>query len=105
VTLSSLTTLSAEDGPQTPQGQTAEEQQVAILIVTTLQLEITPDSVVPTEPLFRDGLGLDSIDALELSLAISTDYGIELKSDDARNGEIFASLRSLTQHVTERRTR
>jgi len=105
VTLSSLTTLTAEDGSETSHGQTLPEQEVAALIVTTLQLEITPDSIVPTEPLFREGLGLDSIDALELSLAISTDYGIELKSDDARNGEIFASLRSLARHVTERRTR
>jgi acyl carrier protein len=86
-------------------GQTEMEQELARLIVTTLQLEITSEQIVATEPMFREGLGLDSIDALELSLAVSTEYGVELKADDERNGEIFASLRSLARHVTERRTR
>jgi acyl carrier protein len=86
-------------------GQTEMEQELARLIVTTLQLEIAPAQIAPTEPMFREGLGLDSIDALELSLAVSTQYGVELKADDERNGEIFASLRSLARHVTERRTR
>ncbi len=86
-------------------GQTAMEQEIARLIVTTLQLETTPGTIAPDAPLFREGLGLDSIDALELSLAISTEYGVELKSDDERNGEIFANLRNLARHVAERRTR
>ena len=105
MTLASSMTDSAEEDRSTAARQTAAEQEVAKLIVTSLQLEIVPDQIMPTEPLFREGLGLDSIDALELSLALSTEYGVELKSDDARNGEIFASLRSLTAHVTEHRTR
>jgi acyl carrier protein len=105
VTLASSITAPAEDSLHLSGSQSPMEQEVAKLIVITLQLESAPGDILPTAPLFREGLGLDSIDALELSLAISTDYGIELKSDDARNGEIFASLRSLAQHVTEHRIR
>ena len=75
------------------------EQEVAQLIVDTLQLEIDPGEIDPEAPLFGEGLGLDSIDALELSLAVSQKYGIELKSDDVRNGDIFASLRNLVGHI------
>ena len=71
------------------------ESEVARLIVTCLHLEIDADEIDPQAPLFGDGLGLDSIDALELALAISRDYGLELKSDDDRNRAVFASLRSL----------
>ncbi|TLU74109.1 phosphopantetheine-binding protein [Lichenicoccus roseus] len=89
-----------DTGPQSP-----IEAEVATLIVDTLQLEDTPASIDPQRPLFNQGLGLDSIDALELSLALSKRYGIELKSDDDRNGEIFANLRSLARHVDQNRTR
>ena len=75
--------------------QSAIEAEVATLLVETLQLETEPGAIAPDEPLFNEGLGLDSIDALEISLALSRRYGIELKSDDDRNGQIFASLRSL----------
>jgi acyl carrier protein len=81
------------------------ERDVAKLLVEALHLEITPDEIDPTEKLFGDGLGLDSIDALEIALAISRTYGFELKSDDARNLEVFASLRSLTQHIATHRTK
>ena len=60
---------------------------------------------MPRTPLFGDGLGLDSIDALELALAISREYGLELKSDEERNRSIFANLRSLARHVETHRTR
>jgi len=81
------------------------EREIARLLVDTLQLEIPADEIVSDAPLFHDGLGLDSIDALEISLALSRRYGIELKSDDARNGEIFASLNSLAGHIARNRTR
>lgn len=81
------------------------ERDVAQLLVEALHLEISPDEIDPTEKLFGDGLGLDSIDALEIALAISRTYGFELKSDDARNLEVFASLRSLTQHIATHRTK
>jgi acyl carrier protein len=83
--------------------QTYAEQQLAELIVTTLRLEMRPDEIVPSEPLFSGGLGLDSIDALELALAVSRAYGIELRSDDERNLQIFASLASLSRHVETHR--
>jgi len=81
------------------------EQEVAQLIVETLHLEVSPDAIVPTDRLFGDGLGLDSIDALELALAISRRYGVELKSDDDRISTIFTSLRSLAGHIDAHRTR
>jgi acyl carrier protein len=81
------------------------EQEVARLMVDALQLEIAPEEIDPEAPLFNAGLGLDSIDALELALAISREYGFELKSDDERNGQIFASLRSLAGHIRAHRTR
>ncbi|MGH7057697.1 MAG: phosphopantetheine-binding protein [Acetobacteraceae bacterium] len=78
---------------------------VAELIVEVLHLEIAPHEIPPKEPLFGNGLGLDSIDALELALAISRAYGFELRSDDARNLEIFASLENLTGHIAAHRTK
>ena len=79
--------------------QTEAETELAELIVATLRLEVTPASIVPEAPLFGDGLGLDSIDALELALAVSRTHGIELRSDDERNLQIFASLASLSRHI------
>ncbi len=80
-------------------------RELAELIVSTLSLEIAPEAIDPTAPLFVEGLGLDSIDALELALAISRTYGFELRSDDGRNGRIFASLDSLARHIAAHRTR
>ena len=81
------------------------ETEVARLIVELLHLEVPPESIDPDAPLFRDGLGLDSIDALELSLELSRRYGLELKSDDKNNGQIFASLRNLAGFVEGHRVR
>jgi len=86
-------------------GQTTFEQELASLLVTVLHLEIQPHEIEVDAPLFNEGLGLDSIDALELALAISRDYGLELKSDDQRNRTIFASLRSLAIYVDLHRTK
>lgn len=81
------------------------ESEVARLVVETVHLEVSPDGIDPGAPLFGDGLGLDSIDALEIALAISQKYGFQLKSDDEQNGRIFASLRSLAGHIEKHRTR
>lgn len=83
----------------------AAHHELAELIVSTLSLEIAPEAIDPAAPLFVDGLGLDSIDALELALAVSRAYGFELRSDDERNGRIFASLDSLARHIAAHRTR
>lgn len=80
------------------------EQEVAELIIEALNLEDTaPGDIEPEAPLFGDGLGLDSIDALEMALAISRRYGFQLKADDSRNAEIFATLRNLAAHVEANR--
>lgn len=77
-----------------------KELEVADLIIDSLALEdISPSDISPEEALFNEGLGLDSIDALELAMAISQKYGFQLKSDDANNAKIFSSLRSLTKHI------
>ena len=85
--------------------QAAPERALAELIVSSLQLEVAAGSIGPDARLFGEGLGLDSIDALELALAISRAHGFELRSDDERNHQIFASLRSLSAHVEAHRTR
>jgi acyl carrier protein len=83
---------------------TTLEQEVAQLIVEALNLEdVKPEAIDPEAPLFREGLGLDSIDALELALAISKKYGFKLQSDDKQNSEIFRSLRALARHVEQNR--
>ena len=84
---------------------TASESELAALIVQALNLEISPDEIDPEAPLFGEGLGLDSIDMLEIALAVSKKYGFKLRSDDADNERIFASLRALTAHIEKRRTR
>jgi acyl carrier protein len=86
-----------------PTVQTPHEADLARLIVSTLNLELAPDAIDPLAPLFGDGLGLDSIDVLELALAISQTYGVRLRSDDENNAAIFQSLRSLTDHIQQRR--
>lgn len=83
-----------------PAAQTPAEKELADLLVECLNLEDTmADDIDPEAPLFGAGLGLDSIDALELALAISKRYGLQLKSDDEANRRIFASLRSLSGYV------
>lgn len=80
--------------------------EVARLLVQALELEDTrAEDIDPEAPLFGDGLGLDSLDALELALAISKTYGFQLRSDDADNTRIFASLRSLTDHIQQNRSK
>jgi acyl carrier protein len=80
------------------------ELEIAQLLVETLELEdLAAEDIDPNERLFGDGLGLDSLDALELSLAISKRYGFKLRSDDPDNARIFASLRSLSDHIRRHR--
>ncbi len=81
------------------------ETEVAALIVQTLNLEVEPGEIEPSAPLFGEGLGLDSIDALELALAISKNYGFQLRSDDSDNVQIFSSLRALSSHIGANRVK
>jgi acyl carrier protein len=83
---------------------TPQELEVAQLIIDTLNLEdIQAHEIDPQEPLFNEGLGLDSIDALELALAISKKYGFQLRSDDENNTRIFSTLRALSEHIAQNR--
>jgi acyl carrier protein len=83
----------------------ADELALAELIVTTLNLESAPGEIDPNVPLYGQGLGLDSIDILEIALAVSKAYGIRLRSDDENNQKIFGSLRSLNQHIQQLRAK
>ena len=80
--------------------QTESEFKMAQLMVEALNLEdMDAEEIDPEEQLFGDGLGLDSIDALEISLAISKEYGVQIKAEDEATREAFATLRSLTAFV------
>jgi len=80
--------------------------ELAKLVVESLRLEqVQPADIDPDAPLFGTGLGLDSIDALELALAISRKYGVTLSSEDPNIGAVFASLRSLAQYIQAHRVR
>jgi len=86
--------------------QTPLELDVAAMIVAALNLDaVKAEQIDPLAPLFGSGLGLDSIDALELSLEVSRRYGFQLRSDDSHNQRIFASLRNLAAHIDEHRAR
>lgn len=82
---------------------TPAELELARLIVKTLNLETPAEDIDPEAPLYGEGLGLDSIDILEVALAVSKAYGVKLRSDDQDNRKIFASVRSLYRHIEQRR--
>lgn len=82
----------------------AQELELAELIVSALNLDVFPGEIDPNGRLYREGLGLDSIDILEIALAVSKKYGFQLRSDDSDNVKIFSSLRSLNEHVQRYRT-
>ncbi len=84
---------------------TVMQLEVAALIVDALHLEVAARDIAPGEALFYDGLGLDSIDALELALEISQKYGFEMRAEDEENQRIFASLRNLSEHIESNRVR
>jgi acyl carrier protein len=81
------------------------ERELADMLVEVLHLEVPASDIDPTVPLYGDqGLGLDSIDILEIAVAISKKYGFKLRSDDPDNDRIFGSLRALASHIAERRS-
>ena len=88
--------------PSTPDLQ----REVAELLVECLNLEdTTADQIAPDEPLYGDGLGMDSIDVLEVALAVSKKYGVQLRADSPDNQHIFSSLRHLADYIAAQRTR
>jgi acyl carrier protein len=81
------------------------QDEVAGIIVSALNLDIGPDEIVPDAPLYGEGLGLDSIDILEVALVVSKHFGFQLRADNADNVSIFSSLSSLTRHIAANRTK
>jgi acyl carrier protein len=80
------------------------ELELKKLIVSALELEdITPDAIESEEPLFGDGLGLDSIDGLELGMAIRKTYGIKIDAKKEEVRKIFSSVRSIAQFIVQQR--
>ena len=79
------------------------QREVATILVEALNLEIAADAIDPEAPLYGEGLGLDSIDILEVALVVSQRYGFQLRSDDEDNVRIFASLASLAEHIGAQR--
>src|SRR3954469_2626462 len=96
--------LAPDAAPANP-AASPEELELAKLIVVTLNLDVKAEDIDPDARLYREGLGLDSIDVLELALAISKKYGLNLRSDDENNHEIFSSLRSLNKHIQQHRSK
>jgi acyl carrier protein len=86
-----------------PHADDAFAREIAGTVVEALNLEGDPATIDLDASLFGEGLGLDSIDILEMALVISKKYGIELRADDEHNMQIFASLRSLAAHVAKHR--
>ena len=81
------------------------QREVAELMVECLNLEVPADEIIPDAPLYGEGLGLDSIDVLEVALEVSKRYGLQLRSDSEDNKQIFSSLRSLADYIATQRTR
>ena len=79
--------------------------EVAELVVSALNLDVGAADVQADEPLYGDGLGLDSIDILEIALVVSKRYGLQLRAGQEDNHAIFLSLRSLSNHLAAKRTR
>ena len=80
------------------------QDEVAQLMVKCLNLEVTANQILPDAPLYGDGLGLDSIDVLEVALVVSKRYGVQLRTDGADNQHIFSSLRNLCDYIATHRT-
>jgi acyl carrier protein len=78
--------------------------ELAELIVQALNLELGAADIDPEAPLYGEGLGLDSIDILEIALVVSKRYGVQLRADNAENEQIFRSLRRLAEYITAHRT-
>ncbi|MBL0355127.1 MAG: acyl carrier protein [Dechloromonas sp.] len=94
--------MTQEISPETVENLLPE---VAEMIVEALNLEMTSAEIEPDAPLFGEGLGLDSIDVLEIALVISKRYGFQLRSDNEDNVRIFSSLRTLASHIAAQRSK
>ena len=86
--------------------ETMEElkNEIKKVIISSLELEdIKPEDIVDSEPIFGEGLGLDSIDALELGVALKKKFGIKFSADNAENRRHFASVNTLAEYIAATR--
>lgn len=93
------------DNHQPAAATTDLQREVAQLMIECLNLEVTADEITPDAPLYNEGLGLDSIDVLEVALVVSKRYGLQLRTDGTDNQHIFGSLKSLADYIAAQRTR
>jgi acyl carrier protein len=93
------------DTAPVPQDAAALMRELAAVIVEALNLEISPGAMDADAPLYGEGLGLDSIDILEIALVVSKHYGVQLKAESADNKQVFSSLRALAGYIAAHRTR
>lgn len=102
-----MSTLSESSSQSTaaPAADAALMREVAELVVSSLNLETAATDIQPDDALYGDGLGLDSIDILEIALVLSKRYGLQLRADHEDNTAIFMSLRSLSDHIALQRTK
>jgi acyl carrier protein len=98
-------TVSPLRQPAPAAANAALSSEVAALIVAALNLDVAPGDIKPEEPLYGDGLGLDSIDILEIALVVSKQYGVQLRADSEDNQRIFSSLRQLVDYIAAHRTK
>ncbi len=99
--------MAEQASPQSQPRQTdtrALEGELAQLIVQGLNLPVRAEQIDPEAPLYGEGLGLDSIDILEIALIVSKRYGIQLRADDQENAQVFLSLRHFARYVAAQRT-
>ncbi len=87
------------------ENNTTLQLEIAELMVQALNLDVAASEIEPDAPLYGSGLGLDSIDILEVALVVSKQYGLQLKSDNENNHQIFSSLRSLAEYVATHKTK
>ena len=91
--------------PAAPAGTAELQLELAKLVVQALNLDLAPAAIDPHAALYGEGLGLDSIDILEIALVVSKQYGIQLRADSEENGEIFRSLGHLAAYIAAHRTK
>jgi acyl carrier protein len=81
------------------------QRELATQFVQALNLDVAPADIDPNAPLYGEGLGLDSIDILEIALLVSKQYGIQIRADSQENQQIFRSLRHLAEYIAVQRTK
>ena len=91
--------------PAAPVSPATLTREVAGLVVQALNLDVAPADIDPDKPLYGEGLGLDSIDILEIALVVSKHYGVQLRTDSEDNARIFGSLRQLADYINAHRTK